>query len=103
MKNNLASMLQEAKNKGVRQGLFLMSQICLIALDNQVRMWNIEVDDEFFRDVERDMDSILNETVASVPCGDHKEMAERVDYYVNEIRERRKMDDLEGAHDGNNV
>ena len=95
MRNSYAQTLLEAKNKGVQQGLYLMSKICLIALENQVNLWDLPVEDQFFKDVESDIQSIFKEVVISVPNGDEREMAERLDYYVNEIRERRGMDGRE--------
>lgn len=92
MKNRLANQLREAKRKGVEQGMMLISQICLIALENTVNAWDIPVGDKFFRDVEEDMNRIYKEVIASVPSGEVTEMAERLSFYVDEIRERREMD-----------
>ena len=92
MKNQLAIQLREAKRKGVEQGEYLMSCVTLIALENTINAWGIPVADEFFRDVEKEINDIRREVLESVPNGEIQEMAERLSYYVDEIRERRKMD-----------
>ena len=91
--NNLAKLLKKAKTSGVEQGLYVMEQTCLIALDNVVRMWDLPVDDSFFKDVEKEMKEVYEDIVNSVPNGDVEEMAEKISFYVDEIRERRKMDE----------
>lgn len=93
MKNKIAPMLKDAKRKGVEQGLYLMAQICLIALENQVNLREVSVDDGFFKAVEMDMKHIYEEVIDSVPSGEVEEMAERLSYYVDDIRARRKMDE----------
>lgn len=93
MKNKLGPLLTEAKRKGVNEGLFLAAQIALLAMENTISEKEMEVDESFFRDVETEMNRIYEEVLASVPSGEVTEMAEKVDYYVNEIRERRHMDD----------
>lgn len=92
MRNALANQLREAKRKGVEQGEYLMSCVTLIALENTINKWDIPVADEFFRDVEKEMNDIRREVLESVPNGEIQEMAERLSYYVDEIRERRGMD-----------
>lgn len=92
MKNGVAQLLQNAKRKGVEQGEYLMAQICLIALENQINLWGIPVDDSFFRAVENDIASIRSEVLSSVPSGEIQEMAERLSFYVDDIRKRRQMD-----------
>lgn len=92
MKNHLAAKILEAKRKGVEQGLFLMSNICLIALENAITSNNLQVSDTFFSEVEADMRNIFNEIVGSVPSGDVSDMGERIAYYVDSIRNRRGMD-----------
>lgn len=93
MKNRMATMLLEAKKNGVNQGLLIMELVTLIALDNVVRMREVSVDDTFFTDMEKEMKEIFDETIASVPSGEAADMAERLEFYVDEIRERRHMDD----------
>lgn len=95
MKNKIAPMLKDAKRKGVEQGLYLMAQICLVALENQVNLREVPVDDGFFKAVEMDMKHIYEEVIDSVPSGEVEEMAERLSYYVDDIRARRKMDEVE--------
>lgn len=92
MKNGTAQLLLNAKRKGVEQGEYLMAQICLIALENQINLWGIPVDDSFFRAVENDIASIRSEVLSSVPSGEIQEMAERLSFYVDDIRKRRQMD-----------
>lgn len=95
MRNNLAKLLAEAKSRGVNEGLTVSSLIILIALDNVIREKEIQVDESFFRDVEKEMSRIFAETMASVPKGEIEEMAERLEFYTDEIRERRKMDEAD--------
>ena len=92
MKNALANRLLDAKRNGVKQGEYLMSQICLLALENTLTEWDIPVADSFYGAVEKEMQRIYAEVLASVPSGEITEMAERLTYYVDEIRKRRKMD-----------
>lgn len=92
MKNSMAIRLKEAKQKGVNEGTFLMAHIALISLENTMNKWDIPVDNQFYRDMEKDMNEVYQEVIASVPNGDVHEMAERLSFYVDEIRERREMD-----------
>lgn len=95
MRNNLAKLLAEAKSRGVNEGLTVSSLIILIALDNVIREKEIPVDASFFRDVEKEMARIFAETMDSVPKGEIEEMAERLEFYTDEIRERRRMDETD--------
>lgn len=93
MKNKYALTLKDVKKKGVEEGLFLMAHICLIALENTMNKWDIPVDNQFYKDMESEMDDIYKEVMEAAPNGEIKEMAERLSFYVDEIRERRGMDD----------
>ena len=93
MKNALASKLLQAKRQGCEEGLYLMSAICLIALENAVHAHDLQVEDSFFQEVEKDMQNIFREVVKSVPSGDAREMSDRLAYYVDEIRRKRGMDE----------
>lgn len=94
MKNGTAQLLLNAKRKGVEQGEYLMAQVCLIALENQINLWGIPVDDSFFRAVENDIASIRSEVLSSVPSGEVKEMAEKLVFIVNDLRKKRGMTPL---------
>lgn len=94
MKNNLARLLKEARQKGVAQGIEFLSGIMIIALNNIADEYVAEDQlDEFFQETEKELNRVYKEVLKAVPEGEISEMAEKVVYYVDEIRRKRHMDD----------
>ena len=94
MKNKLAVLLNEARRNGVSNGVQFMGGIVLIALNNIADEYIYEgIIGEFLKDAEKETNRIYQQVLDSVPSGEITEMAERIAFYVEDIRKRRGMDD----------
>ena len=94
MRNNLATLLRQARRSGVRDGVDMMLGLFLICADNIAPDY---MDDErvgeFLKDLEEDLNRVYGEVLGSVPEGDVEEMAERIVGYCERIRRERGMDE----------
>lgn len=94
MKNNLAKLLNNARQKGVTQGIEFLSGIMLIAMNNIADEYLEEKKiDAFFKETEKELNRVYQEVLTSVPSGEIDEMAEKIVYYVDTIRKKRGMDE----------
>ena len=94
MKNKLAVLLNDARRNGVSNGVQFMGGLILIALNNVADEY-LEDDKigQFLKDAEKETNRIYQQVLESVPSGEITEMAERIAYYVEEIRKKRGMDE----------
>lgn len=97
MKNSYSKQLQMLKqryNDGVYDGFQLMCLIFLIAEDNVAKvMFADRTVKKLLKDTETEAQRIYDEVMASVKTGEQKDMAEILEYYSEEIRKRREMDE----------
>ena len=103
MKNQLAVRINDARRKGVTQGIEFMARLILLALNNVADDY---IEDEqigpFLIATEAELNRLYQETLKTVPTGEVDEMAEKIVYHVGEIRKRRGMDDLHDPGESRN-
>lgn len=96
MRNKLAAQLISARRSGVTNGIEFMGGLILLALNNVADDYVEEKKlDQFFIDMENELQRLYQQTMDSVPSGEIDEMAEKIVYHVGEIRKKRGMDNGE--------
>lgn len=93
MRNQLATQMRRARRTGVTDGIEFMSGLFIIALNNVADDYvDEEKLDQFFIEMEKEVNRLYQQTMDSVPSGEITEMAEKIVYHVGEIRKKRGMD-----------
>ncbi len=96
-KNKMADMLLKVKRKGVTNGIEFALSIAFLALNNIVDDYiDIEKRGQFFKDVEAEVNRLYETTMKSVPSGEIEEVAEKIVFHVDRLREKWGLDNGQG-------